>query len=295
MDLRQLRYFVAVAEHQHFSRAAAALDISPPTLTVQIQALERDLCTQLLLRRGKRIFLTDAGKRFQAEAVATLKQAERAEQIARQTGLGQIGTVSVGFVLAVALSGRLSQAISAYMKAKPGVIFRLKRQETIETMRQLIARDLDVGIVRAPTRFPAELSGFSLSTDPFFLAAPRGHPLTRRKRITLEALAGYPYVAAGLETEIGFKGNIATLASSVLAPVSSAPASEVVSVLTLVAAGAGISIVSLPTTRAGVPNVVFRPIKDLKPGAELVVVYRKDQAMPQVLGFIDVLRHMAKR
>jgi DNA-binding transcriptional LysR family regulator len=294
MDLRLLHYFVAVAEEQHFGHAAERLGISPPTLTVQIQNLEHGLGTALLVRQGKKISLSDAGRHFLVEARATLKQADRAARIAREAGRGEIATITVGHIMAAAMSGTLARAIGIYSQQYPGVSFKAQRLETIQGLRAVITNDIDVAIVRAPLRYPSELSGFPLSRDLFWAALPAEHPLTKRKSLSLQDLAGYPYIASALETEIGLRGNIAEISSSALPVVSDAPATEIVSALVLVAAGLGLTVVSTPVTRIAVPNVVYRPMKGLKAGGELVVVHRSSEESLAVKRFIATLKKLAR-
>lgn len=295
MDLRLLRYFVTLSDEQHFGHAAEKLGITPPTLTVQIQILERTLGTALLVRKGKRISLSNAGQQFLVEARATLKQAERAERIGRVAGRGEIATISISYVTAAAMSGIISDAIRAYAKLYPGVSFKAQRLETIQTLKALIVKDVDVGIVRAPVRYPADLTGFTLLRDPYWAALPAGHPLTKHETLTLADLADQPFIPAVLETEIGLRGNIAEISSASLPAVNDAPAAEILSVLVLVAAGLGVSLVSTPITRIAMPNVEYRLMRGLKAGGERVVVYRKSEESIAVKRFIDGLRKLVRK
>src|ERR1700722_15720251 len=124
MELRHLRYFIAVAEELHFARAAARLNISGPTLTKQIGTLEGGLRVQLFNRKtNKGVTLTNAGTRFLDEARSTIRQAELAEYVGPKEGLGEAGTISVGYVLTAALMGLLPSAIAGFRKRHPGVTF----------------------------------------------------------------------------------------------------------------------------------------------------------------------------
>jgi DNA-binding transcriptional LysR family regulator len=295
MDLRLLRYFVAVAEEQHFGRAAEQLGITPPTLTVQIQILERSLGADLLIRKGRKISLSTAGQRFLVEARATLRQAEKAERIAREAARGEIATILVSYLMSAAMSGVVSKSIAAYSKRHPGVSFKVQRLETIPTLRALLERKVDVGFTRAPVRYPPELIGFSISRDHFWAALPADHALAKRRSLSLNDLAGIRYIAPALETEIGFRGNIAEISSTNLPAVSDAPAADIVSAIVMVAAGLGTTLVSEPMTRVAVPNVVYRPMKGLRPGAERVVVYRKVEESIAVMQFVDTVKKFARK
>ncbi len=213
MELRHLRYFVAVAEKLHFSRAAEELNISTPTLSHQIQALERMLGAQLLSRKKKSaVALTHTGERFLEEARATLRQAENAELVGKRAARGDIGTVAIGYILSASCMGLLPDLIGNFRKANPGVSLQIVRMETFPQMKALIDGILDVAFIRAPQRYPPELTGFVVDCHPYYVAIPKGHPLARSKQITLAMLAQEPFVAGSLELEVGFWGNLGAIA-----------------------------------------------------------------------------------
>lgn len=139
MELRHLRYFVAVAEKLHFSRAAEDLNISTPTLSHQIQALERMLGAQLLSRRKKSaVSLTQTGKRFLEEARATLRQAENAELVGKRAARGNIGSIAIGYILSASCIGLLPELIGTFQKENPNVLVQIVRMETFPQVKALI-------------------------------------------------------------------------------------------------------------------------------------------------------------
>src|SRR6202000_575898 len=121
MELRHLRYFVAVAETLHFGRAAAQLGIAPPTLTVQIQEIERTLSARLFARTKRSVALTTAGEIFLAEARGILEAFDRAENIGRRAGRGELGRIEIGYVGSAAYTGVLQEQISRFRQAWPDV------------------------------------------------------------------------------------------------------------------------------------------------------------------------------
>ena len=196
MELRHLRYFVAVAEKLHFSRAAEQLDISTPTLSHQIQALETMLGAQLLSRRKKSaVSLTQTGKRFLEEARATLRQAENAELVGKRAARGDIGSIAIGYILSASCIGLLPELIAKFQKENPNVLLQISRMETFPQMKALIDGVLDVAFIRAPQRYPAELAGFVVDRHPYYVAIPDGHHLARRKQISLPMLADEAFVS----------------------------------------------------------------------------------------------------
>ena len=122
MELRHLRYFIAVAERLHFAQAAEALGIAPPTLTVQIQEMERALQAQLFRRTRRSVVLTPAGEAFLAEARETVAQFERALHVGQRAGRGELGRIHIGYVGSAAFSGILQKQLRAFRKARPHVL-----------------------------------------------------------------------------------------------------------------------------------------------------------------------------
>src|SRR5262249_33116064 len=151
------------AEELHFSRAAERLHISAPSLTQQIQNLERELEAQLFTRTKREVKLTDAGARFFEEARVTLRQAERAEFVARRAGRGELGKVEIGFVASAACLGVLSATLPSYRALFPLVDVSIRKMESPIQLEHLSEARLDVGFLRPPTRYPTGTSGFVIA------------------------------------------------------------------------------------------------------------------------------------
>lgn len=295
MELRHLRYFVATAEELHFARAAQRLNISPSTLSHQIRALESFLGAQLFVRKTKTsVALTHTGKRFLDEARATIRQAEKAALIGKRAARGDIGTIAIGYLLSASYVGLLPASILDFRTANPSVTFHLRRIETFPQMRALAEGEIDVGFARAPIHYPDGLSGFVIDRQPFYLALPEGHPLTKRKQITLPSLVGEDFVTASLEMEIDFRGNMdaITLPGKPLHIAASAP--DTFSVLNLVAAGYGLCVIAEPMTQVTIPGIAYRKIVGARRQAEIAVVFRKNEGAAVVKAFIQMLRTKAR-
>lgn len=295
MELRHLRYFVAVAEKLHFSRAAEQLNISTPTLSHQIQALETMLGAQLLSRKKKSaVTLTQTGKRFLEEARATLRQAENAELVGKRAARGDIGSIAIGYILSASCIGLLPELIEEFQKENPGVSLQLKRMETFPQMKAVIEGDLDIAFIRAPQRYPAELTGFVVDRHPYYVALPESHPLAGRKQITLALLAKERFVSGPLEIDVGFWGNLGAISKpgQSLEIVERTP--DIFSLLTFVAAGVGLGIISAPMRNVTIPGVVYRKIAGALQEAEIAVAYRKSESAPAVKSFIQRLRVKAR-
>ncbi|HKS86007.1 MAG TPA: LysR substrate-binding domain-containing protein [Pseudolabrys sp.] len=295
IELRHLRYFVAVAEKLHFSRAAEELEISTPTLSHQIQALEKMLGAQLLSRRKKSaVTLTHTGQRFLEEARATLKQAQNAELVGKRAARGDIGSIAIGYILSASSTGLLPGLIASFQKDNPGVTLNITRMETFPQMRALIDGVLDVAFVRTPKNYPAELTGFVIHRHPYFVAIPKGHRLASRKQVTLAALAQEPFVAGTLEMEVGLWGNLGAISKPGQQPRIVARTSDIFSLLTFVAAGFGLGVISGPMQNVTIPGVVYRKISGALQDAEIALAYRKSESAPAVRTFIQRVRENAR-
>jgi DNA-binding transcriptional LysR family regulator len=295
MELRHLRYFIAVAEELHFGRAATRLNISAPTLSHQIGALESMLGAKLFTRRTKTaVALTHSGKRFLTEAQETLKQAAHAELVGRRAGRGDAGSISIGYVLSAGFSGLLSSSLATFRAKHPDVTFQLARIQTVEQFKALADGSLDVGFTRTPHRYPSGVSGFIIERQKFCLALPEKHPLAAHKRITPAMLANEGFVAAPLESELGFWANLSSVAppGQALRIVTRAP--DVFTVIALVAAGVGLGVLSESLKRITLPGLVYRDIDGANRTSDHIVAFRKNETSPVVKAFVNSLRARAR-
>src|SRR5262245_7651695 len=208
IETRLLRYFVVLAEEQHFARAALRLDISPPTLTHQIKKLEREVGARLLDRKGNtHVLLTDAGLRFVERARDILRQVEETRIVAQQAGRGEIGRIEVGFMPSASCSGLLHRLLGAFQRDNPTIEINMHRHVPIEQIAAIVRKDLDVGFTRGPYRYPAGIEGFELYRQPMIIAVPADHPLARRKKIDPSMLKEEMFINTGPELDVGFRGH----------------------------------------------------------------------------------------
>ena len=292
MELRHLRYFVAVADELHFSHAAAKLNIATPTLSAQIQALEVMLGAQLFTRKTRSVALTQVGKRFLDEARLTLKRAEQAELVGRRIAKGEMGSVAIGCVLSATFGGIVPWAISNFRTTHPDVSFQARAMGTVAQMKELLAGTLDIGFTRAPVRYPTGLAGFIIDRQPFWLALPQGHRLAARAEIEVTELVGEPLVATRLESEIGFSSNIREIAPPGVDVVARVP--DIFSVLISVAGGVGVGVVTESLARLPVPGVVYRRLANVTRRSEQAAVFRKNETTSLIREFIAMLRTKAR-
>ena len=291
MELRHLKYFIAVADELHFGRAAARLNIAAPTLSHQIRSLESMLGAKSFTRKTKSaVALTHSGKRFLVEAQETLKQAAHAETVGRRAGRGDAGSISIGYVLSAGFSGLLSAALAEFRKTHPDVTFQLARIQTVEQFKALVDGSLDIGFTRTPHRYPTGVTGFIIERQRFTLVLPEKHPLAAQKRITPAMLADEGFVAAALEMELGFWTNLSSVAPPGVTLRIVARAPDVFTVIVLVAAGVGLGVLSESLKRITLPGVVYRDIEGLTRTSDHVVAFRKNESEPVVKAFVKFLR-----
>jgi DNA-binding transcriptional LysR family regulator len=284
MELRHLRYFIAVAEQLHFGQAAELLGIAPPTLTVQIQQIERTLDAQLFARTKRSVALTPAGEAFLVEARAALEQFERAINIGRRAGRGELGRVNLGFVGSAAFSGVLQQQVRAFREARPHVFIDTHEFPMDELPALLEDGRVDIAFVRMPVELTTSLRAHVLLRDRFCAALPAEHRLAQaRAPIRSREFAGESFVVPEQREgtfEVGRRGRFSP-------EIISAPGG-LVSVLTDVSLGVGVAIVPNVLTRAvEVPNVVYKEIAGEPIPSEVAAVFRRFERAPAVRSLID--------
>jgi DNA-binding transcriptional LysR family regulator len=282
MELRHLRYFVTLADELHFARAAERLNIAPPTLTVQIQEIERTLSARLLVRTKRSVKLTSTGEIFLREARNVLAQFARADSVGRRAGRGEFGRVEIGYVGSAAYAGVLQDQINRFSHAWPGVHLHA-RELPMDDLPRLITEDqVDIGFVRLPMAIPPSLSLHVLLRDYFCLALPSAHRHVTEAPIRSSHLAGEPFIAPEQEAgtyQVAKRGRFTPR-------IVSRPGS-LLAVLTQVSFGAGISIIpSVVRDVIHLPGVAFNRISGEAILSEVAAVFRSNEDSPTVRNFI---------
>jgi DNA-binding transcriptional LysR family regulator len=276
IETRLLRYFVAVAEERHFAEAAERLGITPPTLTHQIQKLERHLGVRLLLRKGNRkVVLTAAGQRFLPSARETLRELEEGAVVARQAARGELGCLQVGFVTLLADAGLLGDWIDAFRQAHPAIDISLRKATPMAQIDGIKRKELDAGFTRTPNEYPSGVRGFEIYRQRLVLALPRKHPLARRRHISAAMLAREAFVSFPPELDVGFFGFTEAIARiGNFTPHVVKREDDFTVVLAYVSARYGIAVVPELMKMIKAPNVVFRNIAaDPVPQISMAFVY----------------------
>jgi len=285
MELRHLRYFVAVAEERHFGRAARRLHIAQPPLSRQIQALEAELGFPLFDR--SRRCVTPAGEALLSHARRVLETLDLGVRAAGRAATGQTGRIGIGYPSSVAFSG-LPELLRAFRLRSPGVEVLLRELPPQEQIEALKDARLDVGFIRGPIN-DHDLASRRVLSEPLIVALPEGHPLAARPRVALESLAREPFVSFPRQRGPAFFDYLVKLCHDAgFSPniVQEAPQMDIVS---LVAAGFGVALVPGSLKHARRPGLVFRPIVG-SPRTELLVAWRPHDTSPVLRDFLEVVR-----
>lgn len=293
MDLRHLRYFVAVAEELHFGRAAERLHISQPPLSHQIQDLERDLGVELFHRTRHFVVLTEAGRLFLDEARHVLDDAEHAIGIAQKAARGEIGRLAVGFGPAPE-NGVLRRVLSTFLSRHPDVSLDLRNLYTTEQIEALINRQIQVGFPLLPI-LHRDLVVESIGSERLVVAFPLEHPLASRDRVGLGDLRNEPFVRLSPELGTAFCELVTrSCGESGFKPRVAHEAGHMNTILAFVAAGLGVSILpgSLRNVRA--EGIAFRPLHH-GPSVEIGLAYRRDESSKTLFSFLEVVRTITRQ
>ncbi|MGH8484300.1 MAG: LysR family transcriptional regulator, partial [Pseudomonas sp.] len=176
MELRHLRYFIAVAQELHFGRAAELLGISQPPLSQQIQALEQEVGARLFERTNRRVELSEAGRLFLQEARLVLAQVDKAADVARRAQLGELGELKIGFTSSAPFNSSISAAIYAFRQRFPAVHLNLNEMSSQAVADALLDESIEVGLMR-PLALPETLVATELLREPLVAIINATHPL----------------------------------------------------------------------------------------------------------------------
>jgi DNA-binding transcriptional LysR family regulator len=298
MELRHLRYFVAVAEHGHVTRAAESLGIQQPPLSQQIKALEDELGVQLLRRKPRGVELTDAGTAFLERARAILGEVDRAFASTRRTARGEEGRVVVGFTSSAPFHPFVPRVIRMFREASPHVSLVLEESGSSDLVQGLHSEMIDAAFIRSPVADVVDLLVQPLLDERMLVALPTGHALASRANapLALAELANHTFIlykrpgAPGLYDSI-----IAACRGAGFSPRVGQEAPRIVSTLNLVAAGLGVSIVPESLRRLQMDGVVYRELADdAHLTAPLILACRRGENSAAVQRFIDVVQHSAE-
>jgi DNA-binding transcriptional LysR family regulator len=297
MELRHLRYFLAVAEERHITRAAQRLGMQQPPLSQQIRALETELAVPLFVRSARGVELTAAGKMLQGEAYAILASVSHAAAQMQQAARGQVGKLAVGFTTSAALHPLVPRVIRAFREDHLQVALDLRENPAADLIEAVVRRDIQVALLRVAVAQPPELAFIELLHEELLLVLPAGHRLLGRRGkggLDLRELAAERFILVRRPGAPGIYENlIRACRAAGFEPMVVAEVTHMLTNINLVAAGAGISVVPASMREINLRQVGYRRLQTT-PGltAPLTLTYVADNANPVLHNFIATTRRM---
>jgi DNA-binding transcriptional LysR family regulator len=293
IDLRQLRYFLAVAEELHFGRAATRLHMTQPPLSQTIQALEEALGAPLFLRSRRSVALSPAGQALLPEARRLLAQAAELPDLVRRAASGEAGRLSLAFVSSADYSV-LPPFLRSYRAQFPQVQISLQEATSDVQVDDLLHNRVDCGLLIAPLpdKARAELDYLKVLDEPLVLAAPAGlagikgdGPVWLRQLPALPLIIFPRPIAPSLHDAI-----LGSFHGAGLTPAIGQQAIQMQTIVSLVSAGMGLALVPQSVSNLRRPGVEYRALRDVSPQVETGLAWRRDNRSPVLLGFLELLR-----
>ncbi len=284
MELRHLRYFIAVAQELSFRGAAEKLHMAQPPLSAQIKGLEAELRVQLFERTTRSVRLTHAGRVFLEQARAVLAGAAEAERRAREAGQGLAGTLRIG-VIAPLVNAWLARILRRFRQEFPAVQLSLFDLTSTEQLRRLCAQELDAGLLRPPVPF-AELEYKFVGESRQVLAMPAGHRLAKKRRLEWKDFDQEPLVLMHPSVQHGFyDAFLAACAKAGAKPRAAQYAHDVQTKMWLISAAFGIAPTTASLAEVKRPGLIFRPLPPGLPPVQTVLAWRRDDHSPVLAHF----------
>lgn len=299
MELRHLRYFVAVAEERHITRAAERLSMQQPPLSQQIKALETELGVRLFNRRPRGVELTDTGSAFFDDVTALLAGLDRAVARAHRLSRGEEGRIAIGFTNSAIFHGAVRSAIRNFRAAFPAVGVTLDESASTELLDAVAENRVDLAFVRTDREERENVRLAPVIEEPMLMAIPESHRLAAdpAQPAELKLLAGEPLILYRRSSGPGLYDRIiAGCIGAGFTPTIAQEAPRVVSTLNLVAAGLGISIVPESLCGPHLEGVVHRPItQETRLTAPILLASRKSDPSAPVAAFVRLVLSLARR
>jgi DNA-binding transcriptional LysR family regulator len=295
MELRHLRYFVAVGEEQHYGRAARSLRVAQPALSRQIQDLEEEIGFKLFDRLPRWVQISAAGKLFLEDARRILQQVNEATTRAGRAARGQSGTLRVGFPESASWHGVVPDAIRQFRQRRPDAELQLSPLSSLQQVEAVRSGGLDAGFVFNVAKTDRELDHVRVASHRLVLAAPKDHPLTESKRLRLRDMVDTAFVWFPRQQSPGYYDRLmhACFRRGLKSPQIVQEAMDQATMLSLVSCRLGVAFVSDSTRWRCPEGVVLLPVTDLNFPLPLALIWRKENANPLLTRFVADVRTLA--
>jgi DNA-binding transcriptional LysR family regulator len=287
LELRHIRYFLAVAEERHFTRAAAKVGIGQPPLSQQIKDLEREVGAALFHRLAHGAELTEAGKAFLTAVKEMPLIAERATAAARRAARGETGSLRVGFTASATFNVVVPSTIRAFRRAYPDIDLTLEEANTAPLITRLREGTLDTAFLRPGAAGTDELQVRRLSEEPMVVALPKRHHAAAFEQIDLSLLKDDPFLLFPRETAPTLYDTVVDACRKAgFEPIIGQLVPHMASIVNLVAAELGVSIVPASMMQVRVTGIAYRQIAGQSPMTQLALAYRRGETSPVLRNFI---------
>jgi len=290
LELRQLRYFVTVAEELHFGKAAARLHMTQPPLSQTIQALEQLLGAALFERSRRGVALTPAGIALLPEARRLLAQAQELPQLVQRAAAGEVGRLTLAFVSSADYSV-LPPFLRAYRAAYPQVQITLQEATSDLQLDDLLDNRIDAGLLipPLPEKAKLELDYLPVLNEPLVLAVPAGL-LTKKGKVALAALPRLPLIVFPRAISPAlYDAILSVFRDAGITPEIGQQAIQMQTIVSLVSAGMGMALVPQSVSNLMRPGVEYRALADTGPLVETGLAWRRDNTSPVLRGFLELL------
>ena len=294
MELRHLRYFVAVGEEQHFGRAAERLHVAQPALSRQIQDLEDEIGFKLFERLPRGVKISAAGKSFLEDARRILQQVNEATLRAGHVARGQSGTLRVGFTENTSWHGVVPESFRQLRQRQPDAELQLNPLSTMEQVEAVRAGRLDAGFVFNLQKTDPNFDHLSVSLHNLVLAAPEGHPLTKLKKLRLRDIGDTPFVWFPRRESPAYYDHLMQecFRGGLKSPNIVQEGVNEATILSLVLHGVGVAFVTDNARWRCPKGVIILPVTDLVLPFLLSLAWRKNNVSPLLANFVEVVRQM---
>jgi DNA-binding transcriptional LysR family regulator len=294
MELRHLRYFVAVGEEQHYGRAAKRLRVAQPALSRQIHDLENEIGFQVFDRLPRGVRLSAAGKTFLEDARLILQHVNEATIRAGRVARGLAGTLRVGFTESASWHGVVPDSFRRFRQGQPAAELQLSPLSSIDQVQAVRSGRLDAGFVFNMPKADPELDQVQVASQKLVLAVPKGHPLTKTKGLRLRDLKNAEFVWFPRRQSPGYYDRLMQECSrgGLTTPRIVQEAVDQATMLSLVACRLGVAFVSDATRWRSPRGVVLRPVVDMHLPIDSSLVWRKDNASPLLARFVADVRQL---
>lgn len=293
MELRYLRYFVAVAEELSFTRAAERLHMAQPPLSQQIRKLEARLGVALLRRTKRRVELTEAGRVFLHQAYQAIHSIEQGTLLAQRAGRGEIGRLAVGFIEYISYT-LMPPILRAFRERYPEVNVVLRLFTNIQQVAALRSGQVDVSFMRPPVDDP-EIASTLISRERFVLAMPATHPLAGKSAVSIKQFANDPFIMYARELGPAFHNEIFSFCGKAgFSPKVALEVSQIHAAMGLVGSGIGVALVPQSVKRVQLDDVVYRPLIERAPNVDVLLAWQEKRFSPLLDAFLHISKQCVK-